>query len=397
MANKEEGVFLTQKAKRRGGQAEDAVDADQLEEMVAGVAQTSQSTLLLKKKKEMREVDDALEFMKDEYNTRMDNCDQREAEFEQKQVDMREQVVKFEKFIQENDAKRIRAEAKAKQERRILDQQAAELRKLEKELSSAMAEASLSCDSESEKCRHSMYRQPCETKLEGRRLRLKRYEDYLKGSSSAADPERDEISDLLNRFKTLRDANFDLMKLCEEHDTSYEKGRLEMQQYRQDKQNEVLVTNSSLNEKQMELEQIRGAVKREEHKSEQEGERVMGVCRESGQVMLAISNLHARCKQTMRSRIPDMNDKQLEKMAFLERCLHCLHVVGERIEDLGEIQGVYNVGVINPVHFNSNNNNSNQDDGRGGKAGGVTKGGAGPTRSNIGSRIPPDRGRLGQQ
>lgn len=50
------GVFLTQKSTRRVGQVEDAVDADQLEEMVAGVAQTSQSTLLLKKKKEMREV-----------------------------------------------------------------------------------------------------------------------------------------------------------------------------------------------------------------------------------------------------------------------------------------------------------------------------------------------------
>lgn len=51
------GVFVTQKAnKRRSGHAQDAVDADQLEEMVAGVAQTSQSTLLLKKKKEMREV-----------------------------------------------------------------------------------------------------------------------------------------------------------------------------------------------------------------------------------------------------------------------------------------------------------------------------------------------------
>lgn len=35
-----------------------------------------------------------------------------------------------------------------------------------------------------------------------------------------------------SRFKTLRDANMDLMKLCEEHDTSYEKGRLDMQQYR---------------------------------------------------------------------------------------------------------------------------------------------------------------------
>lgn len=30
-------------------------------------------------------------------------------------MDMRDQVVKFEKFIQENDAKRARAEAKAKQ------------------------------------------------------------------------------------------------------------------------------------------------------------------------------------------------------------------------------------------------------------------------------------------
>eukprot|EP00752_Nemacystus_decipiens_P012126 g10751.t1 len=373
MAGKEEGVFVTQKGKRRGGQTEDAVDADQLEEMVAGVAQTSQSTLLLKKKKEMREVDDALEFMKDEYNTRMDNCDQREAEFEQKQVDMREQVVKFEKFIQENDAKRIRAEAKAKQERRILDQQAAELRKLEKELSLAMAE---------------------EAKLEGRRQRLKRYEDYLKGSSSAADPERDEINDLLNRFKTLRDANMDLMKLCEEHDTSYEKGRLDMQQYRQDKQNEVLVTNSLLNEKQMELEQIRGSVKREEHKSEQEGERVMGVCRESGQVMLAINNLHSRCKQTMRSRIPDMNDKQLEKMVFLERCLHCLHVVGERIEDLGEIQAGYNWGPGHVVHTRELEG--------GGKGATAAKGAPGHSLShshsnsngngNAGSRISANRG-----
>lgn len=49
-----------------------------------------------------------------------------------------------------------------------------------------------------------------------------------------------------------------------------------------------------LNEKQIELEQVRGGAKRAEHKSEQEAERVKGVCRESGQVMLAINNLHSR-------------------------------------------------------------------------------------------------------
>ncbi|CAM9150943.1 unnamed protein product, partial [Choristocarpus tenellus] len=324
----DEGCFVTQRGNRKLG---DRVDVDQLEEMVASVTQTSQSTLLLKKKKEMREVDDALEFMKDEYNTRMGNCDQREAEFEQKQMEMRDQVLKFEKFIQENDAKRTRAETKAKQEHRILDQRAQELRKLEKELASAMDE---------------------ERKLKEQRHRLKRYQEYLLGTVSSSEQDVEEINDLLNRqvttgknriwFHTLSEANKDLMKLCEDGDSAYERRRAETQQYRQDKQNEVLVTNSELNERQIELEQIRGGVKRAEHESEQEGERVKGICRESGQVMLAIKNLYSRqamkilirnlCKQTMRARLPDMNDKHLDRMQFLERCLYCLNLVRERIE-----------------------------------------------------------------
>ena len=38
--------------------------------------QTSQSTLLLKKRKEMREVDESLELMKDAYKRRMDFCEE---------------------------------------------------------------------------------------------------------------------------------------------------------------------------------------------------------------------------------------------------------------------------------------------------------------------------------
>ena len=52
-----------------------ADDVGELEALVSGVTQTSQSTLLLKKRKEMREVDDALEFMKEEYATRMQACE----------------------------------------------------------------------------------------------------------------------------------------------------------------------------------------------------------------------------------------------------------------------------------------------------------------------------------
>lgn len=48
----------------------------------------------------MREVDDSLEVMKMDYKKRMDECEERRLNFELKQAKMREQVLKFEKFIQ---------------------------------------------------------------------------------------------------------------------------------------------------------------------------------------------------------------------------------------------------------------------------------------------------------
>ena len=79
----------------------------------------------------MREVDESLELMKEEYKRRMDYCEERRLLFEAKQVKMRDQVIKFEKFIQENDAKRQRAEIKTKQEKKIYDQRCLELKALE--------------------------------------------------------------------------------------------------------------------------------------------------------------------------------------------------------------------------------------------------------------------------
>ena len=54
--------------------------------------QTTQSTLMLKKKKEMRGVDDALDFMKEEFTRRMAACDEREARFKEKQAEMKAMV-----------------------------------------------------------------------------------------------------------------------------------------------------------------------------------------------------------------------------------------------------------------------------------------------------------------
>lgn len=54
---KDESFFVTQKSKRRDQQlGEDAANTAVLDDLLVGVAQASQSTRLLRKRKEMREV-----------------------------------------------------------------------------------------------------------------------------------------------------------------------------------------------------------------------------------------------------------------------------------------------------------------------------------------------------
>lgn len=115
-------------------------EISELEQLLAAAGQTSQSTLLLKKRKEMREVDQSLDNMKNQHKQRMDACEERRIQFEAKQAKMREQVLRFEKFIQENDAKRQRAEAKAKQERKLYEDKLKEIAALTEKIRSLEVE-----------------------------------------------------------------------------------------------------------------------------------------------------------------------------------------------------------------------------------------------------------------
>lgn len=72
--------------------------------------------------------------MKKEYKRRIDTCEEKRLEFEKKQSRLREQVMKFEKFIQENDLKRTRADAKAKQEQKLYQQNQSQLLSLQEKL-----------------------------------------------------------------------------------------------------------------------------------------------------------------------------------------------------------------------------------------------------------------------
>lgn len=70
---------------------------------------TVQSTLLLKKQVEVEKVQEDLDIKRRQFAERMAACKAKEEALKKKQAQIRERVGKFEKFIEENDAKRRRA------------------------------------------------------------------------------------------------------------------------------------------------------------------------------------------------------------------------------------------------------------------------------------------------
>ena len=81
-------------------------------------------------KKEIAKLIASLDRKKDEFRQRMQRCQEKEVELAAKQEGLKEQVRKFDKFLKENDAKRVRANRKAMEEVKLRDQKDRDLQEL---------------------------------------------------------------------------------------------------------------------------------------------------------------------------------------------------------------------------------------------------------------------------
>ena len=75
------------------------------------------ATKLLEKRREMKEVEQALSAQKEEFQMKMESLQQRQEELERKECTLKESLLKFDKFLKENDSKRLRAVKKALDEK----------------------------------------------------------------------------------------------------------------------------------------------------------------------------------------------------------------------------------------------------------------------------------------
>lgn len=286
--------------------------------MISGVTETTQSTLMLKKKKEMRAVDDALEFMKEEFRKRMAACDEREAKFKEKQADMKAMVLRFQQFIQENDAKRTRAEAKAQSEAQAFQKLSKDAKTLQQQLTSLQQEKLV---------------------LEKRLESLDRYTKYLESVVNSTESDYDEVSELLSRYRNLYDANKDLHRQVDNNVRLTEALRLELASKRREGENVALTLSSEAQQwvKKIETMAAKSAVL--DVTRDQTDELMRERQLDSGKIVTGIHNLYMRVKMSMRG--PQKALPAAGKEKSIEYLTQCLDVVGVRAKTLSDIVNGY--------------------------------------------------------
>ncbi|CAG5127421.1 unnamed protein product [Candidula unifasciata] len=275
---------------------------------------TLQKTLLLKKEVEVDKVNAELEAKRYEFKQRMEMCAHRQAELQRKQQQMKDRVEKFEKFIQENDAKRRRAIQKYQQEVRQKEQKALEF-------------ISLSDQLQHLKTRH----QALQTKLR----KYKVYEEYLQNVVDAMPEDylpatEDKIKSLMMRYKTLSESNKHLVNNLEAMADELEECKIVLEMMNQDHQKSRLASTSQILHFQEKLEQIVDQNEQQEQnfvisKGEKRAKRT-----EVGVIFMALDNIYDKCQRSM--------DQSPNKADWQQKLSRIQEFVKEREDILDMVQ-----------------------------------------------------------
>merc|ERR1719453_222067 len=188
-------------------------------------------------------------------------------------LQLQHQLFRFNKFLQDNEAKRRRAESRAADEAAQIKAREEEIRDLEKQLEES--------------------KQLC-SELDEEVTRNMKYEEFLEMVKDSCQ-EYSEIQDLVTRYETLETAHKDLMELQTSSDTKIESLRNEYQTYQKDTEMEMLAMTNRVAKLQTERDE---AVKDREHLGHQLDEASQEDSKHSlkfGQILMSVDNLHLRC------------------------------------------------------------------------------------------------------
>jgi len=240
----------------------------------------SPATRLLEKRRQMFEVQEALDVQKEEFARREDAFRRREETLRKKDLELQESLIKFNKFLQENESKRNRALKRASDEQKNREQKEAEIARLKQE--------------------YRLKQEEDQAVKKGLEMHVK-YRDYLTNVFEGVEEEYNEIQDLLNRFETLKHANLDLAKAHRDNEQKNESQRQLFGNFKKECQNEILNRTNDIAKKQKLYEQKTGDVLRLQNIVDSSVESSSKELLELGQVIRTVRNLHDRIETRLQN------------------------------------------------------------------------------------------------
>lgn len=252
----------------------------------------------------------------------MEECNYKMADFESKLAKHREEKVRFEQFIQDNLAKKQRSELKLKNEHKLYEEKCKQLQ----QLADKMAEMEL---------------QVKELSLEiVEKRRYKEFLDRCVGESGRLGYE--EVNDILNRYRTLRESNQDLMLHVAKQEEEADSIRTKLFEFRVEKENQILIGNNQCQAQREALDRIRQEVSSEEEKKDSLEDKKKDLSRELSEVTSSIKNMYQRCQSTIKSKQLFVSHPRDTGVLTAELLDDYLETIMARIVDLKEIKKEFN-------------------------------------------------------
>lgn len=191
------------------------------------------ATRLLEKRREMAEVEQALGAQKEEFQMKMESLQQRREELERKEHQLKESLLKFDKFLKENDSKRARAVKKSQDERELRKSKEKDIDRLKVDIEELSKE-----------------RDRYQQKLSKNSI----YQKYMEKVQETSD-EFSEIREIIARYDTLVATHLDLLEREQANQDAIENEKAKLMKFQEEKNNEILYYNNQLAQLQTRLDQ----------------------------------------------------------------------------------------------------------------------------------------------
>eukprot|EP00842_Homolaphlyctis_polyrhiza_P004954 jgi/Hompol1/545/HPOL_004240-RA len=262
------------------------------------------ATRLLERRREMLEVETGLTKQKEEFAMKMESLTQRREELARKESQLKDSLLKFDKFLKENDAKRMRALKKSMDERKLREQKEGEISSLKV----SITDLGLKKDRQSNAVESNLW-----------------FQRYLEGVLESGD-EFAEIKDIISRFDTLSATNAELIERARNAQERTERDRQAFLASSEEKNNIILNINNEIARLQSKLEETQSRSTKWQSELDQTLKNATQKSLLLGQVKMATNNLFNVVKSHLNNRLNSTTDT----LAQLDK-------IGQFIVDLNQI------------------------------------------------------------